>query len=107
MTDTRPLVLGYLRAHLLMTDTELDDVKERLHAYAARDGYTLGTVFVEHIDTLPAAFVAMVQAIERDEAKAIIVPNALHLAPLGLPPKVAHYLAATTGAQVLMANRSP
>jgi hypothetical protein len=45
MTDyTKPLLLGYVRKHLLMTETELTDAKERLAPFAELEGFALGTL---------------------------------------------------------------
>lgn len=100
----QPLALGYVRAHLLMTETELADARSELAHYAEREGYTLGMIFVEQPDTVPAAFRALVDRIRREEPQAILTPNALHLAVLGLPPRIMHLIYATTGVPVLLAN---
>lgn len=60
---TRPLVLGYFRAHILMTIHEMAQVRTALAAFASAEGFTLGTVFIEHADSAPAAFEAMVAAV--------------------------------------------
>jgi hypothetical protein len=106
--QTRPAapIPGYLRAHLLVTEEELDDAKGRLAHFAESEGYTLGTVYVERVDLAPAAFGALIQSLEHDGPEAIVIPNVLHLAGLGIPPQLIHYLQSVTGVQVLVAHPS-
>jgi hypothetical protein len=107
MTDaTKPLLLGYMRAHLLMTEEELTAAKEQLRQFAQREDYTLGTVLVEQLDTMPAAFAALVEAVDREGAVAIVVPSTAHLTAGGLPPLLTSYLKHVTGIRVLVANNN-
>ncbi len=85
-TNVRHLQFGYLRLHLLMTETELTDTKERLHYFAQCEGYSLGTVFVEQDHTVPAGFEALIAAVKHYDARAVVVPSLQHLAVLGTPP---------------------
>src|SRR4051794_32649110 len=62
---TRPLLLGYLRKHLLMTDDELYDTEERLEHFARIEGFAMGTIYIEEVETSPAAFEALVEAVNR------------------------------------------
>jgi hypothetical protein len=107
MTQAPPVIPGYVRAHLLMTKTELADIKDELGRFAENLGYSLGRVFVERIDQVPAAFAALLEVIEQDRPEAVVVPSALHLAVLGLPPKIMYYLHAVTGTRVLLVNAPP
>lgn len=100
----QPLALGYLRAHLLMTETELAKAKTELAGYAEREGFRLGRVFVEQPDTVPEAFRELIDELVREEPDVIVTPNALHLAVLGLPPRVMSMVYATTGVEVLLTN---
>ena len=104
---TRPLLLGYIRRHLLMTDAELDDAKERLGLFAEIEGFTLGTVYVEHLETTPAAFEALVEAVNRYEVTAVVVPSMLHFALLSAPAAIKDRFEHITGARVLVAAASP
>ncbi len=100
----RPLAHAYLRAHLLMTETELADAKERLERFAAVEGYTLGTLFVERVDLIPAAYHALVDAIEAGGVAAVLVPTWQHLAVLGPPAVLRDHLQRTTGVRVVIAS---
>jgi len=100
----KPLVLGYVRQHLLMTEDELDDVTSRLAYFASVEGFTTGTVFVEQCESTPAAFEALVQAICRHQATAVVLPSMLHFAVLGPPLAVRLTFERATGAQVLIAT---
>jgi hypothetical protein len=104
---TRPLLLGYVRLHLLMTDDELAHTKERLAHYAAVEGYTLGTVYVEQVHTAPAAFQALLEAANRYEVTAVVVPGMRHFAVLGAPSSMKQHVERTTGARVLVAGAPP
>lgn len=79
----------------------------RLRQFAATEGYTLGTTFVEQLDTMPAAFAALVNAADREGAVAIVVPSTAHLTAGGLPRLLTSYLKHVTGIRVLVANNSP
>jgi hypothetical protein len=110
MTDvdhTRPLLLGYIRRHLLMTDIELDDTKERLAYFAKVEGFTLGTVYVEQLETAPAAFEALVDAVNRYEVTAVVVPTMLHLAILSAPAAIKDRFEHATGARIMIATPPP
>jgi hypothetical protein len=100
----KPLVLGYIRQHLLMTEDELVGVKERLAYYATAEGFTMGTVFVEQRESTPAAFEALVQAIGHHQATAVVLPSMLHFAVLGAPLAVKLTFERATGAQVFVAT---
>jgi hypothetical protein len=103
-TDTRPLIPGYLRAHLLMTDYELAYMKDDLERFAEKAGYRLGRVFVERVDSVPAVFGALLELLEQDRPEAVVIPSAVHLAPLGIRAEQLHYLEAATGVRVLVVN---
>jgi hypothetical protein len=108
MTDDRkPLILGYARKHLLMTEDELRDMKERLEYFARVEGYVLGTVYVEDVETSPAAFQTLVEAVHRYKATAVVLPSMLHFAVLGAPASIKGHFEHLTGAQVMVANSRP
>jgi hypothetical protein len=104
---TKPLLLGYLRMHLLMTEGELAEAKERLERFADLEGFTLGTVYVELVETIPAAFEALVEAIKRLEATAVVIPSMLHFAVLSAPAAIKDHFEHVTGARVLVASSPP
>lgn len=107
VNQTRPLLLGYIRRHLLTTDAELDETTERLSLFAAMEGFSLGTVYVEHLETTPAAFEALVEAVNRYEVTAVVVPSMLHFALLSAPAAIKDRFEHITGARVLVAAASP
>ncbi len=75
MSQIRPLVLGYLRADALATDRELALSTADLAGFAERQGYTLGTVFIERTDRVPAAFEALMTEAARTGASAVVMPG--------------------------------
>jgi hypothetical protein len=103
---TRPLLLGYLRKHLLMSETELEDAKERLAYFAEIEGFTMGAIYVEEIATVPSAFEALVEAANRHEVSAVVLPSMLHFAVLGAPASIKSHFEHCTGARVLVAGAS-
>ncbi|TDW94030.1 MULTISPECIES: hypothetical protein [Kribbella] len=82
---TRPLLLGYIRAHVLMTADEIDAARVSLAAFALAEGFALGTVYLERPATAPAAFEALLDEVRRDnDVWAVVVPTAHHLTDGGL-----------------------
>jgi sugar/nucleoside kinase (ribokinase family) len=100
-SQLRPTVLGYLRAHPLMTAAEIVAVKDRLADFAAAQGFALGGVFIERPETRPAAYHALLEAIQRRGIRTVVVPGLAHLGGHGSPLKdhLEHY----TRARVLVA----
>lgn len=76
----RPIVLGYLNADPLTSDRELGLGTAELAAFAEREGYALGTVFIERSGRAPVAFEAMLAEAARTGTRAIIMPGPLLLA---------------------------
>ncbi|HEY3482484.1 MAG TPA: hypothetical protein VGL02_26635 [Streptomyces sp.] len=82
---TRPLVLGYIRARVVTTAEELAAEKVGLAAFALAEGFTLGTVYLEHPATAPAAFEALLEEVRRDnDVWAVVVPTVQHVTDGGL-----------------------
>jgi hypothetical protein len=100
---TRPLLLGYVLRHLLMTDYELEDVKERLAYFAQVEGFAMGTIYVDETETSPAAFEALVEAVNRYEVTAVVIPSLLHFAALSAPVDMKDSFERATGARVMVA----
>lgn len=102
---SRPLVLGYVAERFLMTVSELEDLTDHLAAFARAESYLLGRVFVERIDRSPAAFQALLEVLERQDARAVLIPTMHHLAVLGDSTAVRTQVEYLTGARVLIAGR--
>jgi hypothetical protein len=78
-SSPRPLLLGYIRAQVLGSRVELPGVEEQLSAFADRENFCLGTVYVER-GSPPGAFRELLLELERDEtAFGIVVPGLHHL----------------------------
>lgn len=93
--------LGYLRKHLLMTETEVRYAKERLAYFAQEEGLQLDKVYVEKVETWPAAFEALVGAAVSDEVSAVLLPSMLHFAVLGPPAAIKQHFECITSTRVL------
>lgn len=76
----RPLILGYIRADPLTTDRELAIGTAELASFAEREGYALGTVFIERMGPVPVAFEAMLTEAARAGVRAVVMPGPVLLA---------------------------
>ncbi len=104
---TRPLLLGYILKHLLMTDGELADSRDQLETFAKVEGFTMGAIYVEETATSPAAFGALVEAVNRYEVTTVVVPSLLHLSALAITHDVKDTFERATGARVIVASTIP
>lgn len=103
MDATRPIGVGYLREHVLMSAREVAQAKAAIVAFASAEGFTLQGIYVERLETAPAAFEALIEAANRFEAKAVLVPSLRHFAVPGAPSSMKDRVERSTGAQVLVA----
>lgn len=104
---TRPLLLGYILKHLLMTDGELADTKAQLEEFARVEGFAIGTIYVEETETTPAAFEALIAAVNRYELSTVVIPSRLHFAALAVTHDVKDTFERATGARVVIASSIP
>jgi hypothetical protein len=75
----RPLLLGYIRAEVLASGTDLPEVEADLEAFANREEFSLGTIYVEK-GTSPGAFHALLAEVRRNEAAwGVVVPDLRHV----------------------------
>jgi hypothetical protein len=78
-THVRPLLLGYIRADLLNDRAEVPRVEAELKAFAHREAFSLGAVYVER-GSAPGAFTALMAEVARDEAAhGVVVPCLRHI----------------------------
>lgn len=105
--DLLPLALGYVREDEWMSEEELARATCVLHEFADREGYALGTVYIERVGRTPAAFEALVASAIHEEAAAIVVPGPGHLQLIVSAQELAEHTAKTTGARILNADPAP
>lgn len=75
----RPLLLGYIRADVLRDRADLPGVEAELEAFAHREAFSLGVVYVER-GAAPGAFDALMTEVARDEAAhGVVVPDLRHV----------------------------
>ena len=103
----RPLLLGYILKHLLMTDGELADTKVQLEQFAQVAGFAMGTIYTEETETTPAAFEALIEAVNRYVVTTVVIPSRLHFAALAVTHDVKDTFERATGARVVIANPIP
>lgn len=81
---TRPIALGYIREDdVPMSDAEVAEAKRAIAAFAAGEGYALGTVYIERLDRTPAAFEALLASAIGEAAVAVIVPGPHRVMAIG------------------------
>jgi hypothetical protein len=76
---TRPLLLGYIRADVLSSGTELNAAEADLEAFANREEFSLGTVFVERSSTRGAFHALLSEVHGNESAWAVVVPDLRHV----------------------------
>ena len=75
----RPLLFGYIRADLLRDRADLPKVEAQLEAFAHREAFSLGAVYVE-TGSAPGAFDALMTQVTRHEtAHGVVVPDLRHV----------------------------
>ena len=75
----RPLLLGYIRADVLKDRADLPSVEAELEAFAHREAFSLGAVYVER-GSAPGAFDALMTEVARDETThGVVVPDLRHV----------------------------
>lgn len=104
---TRPLLLGYVLKHLLMTDGELADIRAQLEEFARVEGFAIGTIYTEETETTPAAFEALIEAVNRYEVTTVVIPSRLHFDALAITHEVKDTFERATGARVVIASSIP
>lgn len=104
----RPLAFGYLNPRPFTSSDDVAELKRELSAHANREGFSLADIYVEQIDSSASAFNALIEAMKRDEAPAVVVPALYHLARFpGLQLAMKEHLERETGARVLVMYPSP
>lgn len=96
-----PLVLGYVRVHLLMTPCELDGVCTRLAWFAEQEGYMLSRIYAEQVHTVPAAFEALIDEVVGEDIRTVVVPGMQHLKVL--PASMKRQFEQSTSARIVAA----
>ena len=104
---TRPLLLGYARRDLYLSDQHVEELKRQLGSFAQLEGFTLGTVYVEDPDTAPAAFDALIASVNRYEITAVVVPGLRHLALIDHPDAVKLQFERATGGRLIVHEVTP
>jgi hypothetical protein len=98
----RPVIYGYVRlAAIEGVEDETGSITKELTAFADREGFTLGRVFIEHIRNNEPAFDAMINVLENGDVKHVIVPSLWHFARLpGLQDAMRQHIEQQLGARL-------
>lgn len=76
---SKPLLLGYIRSDVLLSEAELTSAEAALEAFASSATYSLGDIYVEKGAT-PGAFDALMTEATSDETTwGVVVPDLRHL----------------------------
>jgi DNA invertase Pin-like site-specific DNA recombinase len=76
----KPVLLGYLSARMDGSNDAVVNGRRVLAAFADREGYTLDEIFMDTDSAQPiSAFVALLAAVRRGGAAAVVVPSVEHL----------------------------
>ncbi|GAA5126119.1 recombinase family protein [Haloechinothrix salitolerans] len=104
----RPLALGYFRISRDASDGRARQYQDEIAAYAEREGFTLGEVYTDHYEAQTSGFSALVDSLERGEARHVIVPALHHFARSpGIQLAFKEMLERKTGACVVVMYPSP
>ncbi len=104
----RPVLFGHLHPHPGTERDVLERLKHELTAFAEREGFCLGEIFVERADANSLAFNGLLAAVKQHEAHAAAVPTLFHLARFpGLQLAMKEHLERETGARLLVMYPSP
>jgi hypothetical protein len=103
----RPLLLGYARRDLYLSDRHVTAVKRGFGAFAQLEGFAMGSVYLEEPDTAPAAFEALVASVNRYEITTVVLPEWRHLALVGDPEAVRRQFERVTGARFVLHEVTP
>jgi hypothetical protein len=107
VTDySRPLLLGYARRDLYLSDRHVNELKRQLGSFAQLEGFAMGSVYIEDPDTAPAAFEALVASVNRYEVTAVVLPEWRHLALVGDLEVVRRQFERVTGARFLLHDKA-
>ncbi|TCC39931.1 hypothetical protein E0H50_05375 [Kribbella sindirgiensis] len=93
-----------MRRDLLVTDSQVEELKREMAAYAEVEHFTMGHIYVEQPDSWLAAFEALAQSINRYDVTAVVLPSLLHFVGIGMPTDRRGWFEETTGARVLVLN---
>lgn len=103
-----PTMHGYIHEHLFMTPREANDIRARMAKVAAHEGWELGSIFIEKVETSPEAFETLVRILMTETRKVFVaVPSVHHFSPLGHPIALKAELERVTGATVVLAGYAP
>jgi len=75
----RPPTLGCFRVLPGPPDEEVKLLRDEIAAYAEREGFTLSEVYMDRDKSQTLGFSALVDALERDDARCVVVPAPITL----------------------------
>ncbi len=96
-------VAGYFREHMLMTASETEQARKQLASTAKSHGVDIDAIFIEHLETAPDAFAAMIGKLQTSGQNILFIPGAHHLAGLGNHPIVVLEALKCDGVEVIFA----
>jgi hypothetical protein len=102
--QTAAFVAGYLREHLLMDAAERELARQEIVTAAGEHGLSIDAIFIECLESTPAAFASMVERLQASEGAVVIIPGAHHFAGLGDHPMSVYAALKGGGIEVILAR---
>ncbi len=99
---TKPLLLGYVRRDLLVTDGQVSQLEQAMTKFALASGYSMGFTYVEKPGTWPAAFGALVESVNQYDVTAVVLPSILHFMVLDASHDMKDIFERATGVRVMV-----
>jgi hypothetical protein len=102
-----PLLFGYVRLTAPGGTRQVPSLRKQLRDYAAREGYTLAEILVEHHQGGSSAVAGLLDFIQRYPGSCAVVPSLDHLANLpGLRRAMRDLIQRETGRPLLVADEA-
>jgi hypothetical protein len=102
LSRTDPLTVGYVSAHWLIAEVAVPDLSFSLMAFAEARGYLLRAIHIEHAPTAPTGFQSLVEQLDRERIRTVLVPSLHHLAAVGEPLLIKEHLEHLIGGRVVV-----
>lgn len=85
-----------------MTARERAGTIATLMSVATSDGFEVGKIFLEQVESAPAAYNSLVDAASAEDVVAVLMPSLRHLDGIGDPEMIATQLAVSAQVEVLV-----
>ena len=105
--DHQPTGRRLRGTHLLISQTDLAQVKLNIARFAGERGYILRARHVEDRLTAPDAFQALMQQVTTEDIMTILVPSLHHFSAVGTPREINDRLQELIGGRIIPTGYTP